>query len=148
MGRRKETTTPILPGRTQAQTVELEQFARRLHELMIARGLSQSDLARAVWGSTKDQRGYNVARNRDRISVYLKGLSYPERENLDKLAKILGTTPEDLAPDLAAAAVERTNPALAIHEAAGHPDKVYLRVNKLVPLKTAAKVIALLSEEP
>lgn len=43
-------------------TPEYEDFARRLVDAMARKGMSQSDLARAVWGSTTDTRGRDVAR--------------------------------------------------------------------------------------
>jgi transcriptional regulator with XRE-family HTH domain len=60
-------------------------------------GMSSSELARQVWGTTTDKRGYTVARNRDRIGHYLAGTSYPEAENLAKLAAALGVPVETLA---------------------------------------------------
>lgn len=60
-------------------------------------GLNPSDLARAVWGSRDDKRGYSVAINRDRIGRYLDGTSYPEPENLKRLADALGIPVESLA---------------------------------------------------
>jgi transcriptional regulator with XRE-family HTH domain len=66
---------------------------------MLKQGLSASEVARRVWGSTKDKRGYDVARNRDRIGHYLAGTSYPEPENLQLLADALGLPIEDLAID-------------------------------------------------
>lgn len=71
-------------------------FAAKLRELMARRRLNASDLARQVWGEIKDQRGYMVARNRDRIGHYLSGVSFPEEANLRKLADVLGVSYEDL----------------------------------------------------
>jgi hypothetical protein len=66
---------------------------------MLKKNLNASEVARRVWGSTKDKRGYDVARNRDRIGHYLAGTSYPEPENLIKLADVIGVPVEDLAVD-------------------------------------------------
>lgn len=68
------------PAQSAAQNYnreELERFARRLHVAMTAKGLSNSDLARAVWGETADGKGYKVARNRDRIGVYWSWVPRP-----------------------------------------------------------------------
>jgi transcriptional regulator with XRE-family HTH domain len=135
------------PGRSHNERLEIQSFARKLHNLMIAKGLSQSDLARAIWGKTQDVRGFDVAKNRDRISQYLKGLSVPEPTNMAKLAKELGVTVAELAPDATAAAVDRANPAVSMTMIAGHADKTHLQINQLVHLKTAAKIMALLSED-
>jgi transcriptional regulator with XRE-family HTH domain len=72
------------------------KFAATLRAAMRVKGFSKSELARRVWGTTKDTRGYDVARNRDRIGHYLNGTSYPEPDNLVKLAEALGVAPEQL----------------------------------------------------
>jgi len=59
---------------------------------------SGSDLARAIWGSTPDPRGYDVAKNRDTIWRYEKGKSRPSRKNLIVLATALRVLPEDIDP--------------------------------------------------
>lgn len=73
---------------------ELQSFAARLRQGM--NGRNNSDLAREVWGTIKDVRGYNVAKNRDRIAAYLNGSAYPEPENLAKIADVLGIPIEEL----------------------------------------------------
>lgn len=128
------------------ERIEMEQFAKRLHRLMIDKQMSQSDLARRVWGSTTDGRGYDVAKNRDRISVYLKGQAIPDQKNLNRLAQALSVPVEDLAPDVVASNAQKENPEVQMTAIAGSTDKVYLRVNKLVPMALAAKIIGLLSE--
>lgn len=133
-------------SRTSQERLELQQFARRLHILMVERGLSQSDLAREIWGGAEDRRGYKVAKNRDRISAYLRGTALPEAENLALIAKALGVEVTDLAPDMTAAAIDRANPEVSMTTIAGHADKTHLRVNKLVPMTVAAQIIALLSK--
>jgi transcriptional regulator with XRE-family HTH domain len=78
-------------------TTKYQHFAERLADAMRRSNVSASEVARRVWGTTKDRRGYDVARNRDRIGHYLSGKSYPEPENLAKLAEALGVTVEDIA---------------------------------------------------
>lgn len=138
---KSKVATLVAPSPTQ-----LDSFPRRLHQLMVEQQLSQSDLARRVWGTRKDNRGYVVAKNRDRISAYLSGRASPEPRNLRKLAKALGVGPEDLAPDMTAESILNADPGVQMTALAGHEDKVYLRVNMLVPLAVASKVIALLAE--
>lgn len=133
-------------GRTHIERIEADNFARRLYELMTTQGMSQSDLARAIWGTKKDPRGYDVAKNRDRISAYVRGASIPDPQNMAKLADALGVPVDELAPDVAVDAVSRENPEIALTAVAGHPDKVHLQVYKLVPMGTAVKIIALLDE--
>ena len=101
-------------GRTPVMQIGLERFARRLQELRTNKGLSQSDLARLIWGSqTNKHTGRLEARNRDRISVYEMGKAWPDPHNLVKIAAALGVSPEELAPDITAATVERENPELS-----------------------------------
>lgn len=146
MARVTKRLMPANTGSTPVAKIEMDNFARRLHAAMARKGMSQSDLAREMWGVYVDKRGYEVARNRDRISVYLRGAGYPEQANLEKMAEILGIDAKELAPDLTAAAVDRDNPELALTAVAGHHDSVYLRVNKLVSLELAAKIATMISE--
>jgi len=137
---------PSSGGKTRIEKLEVDQFARRLYELMTERGLSQSDLAKKAFGTKVDPRGYTVARNRDRISIYLKGVSLPDPKNLALLANALDMSPEDLAPEITAATIDRESPEVAMTAIAGHGDKVHLEVNKLVPLSLASKIITMIAE--
>lgn len=125
--------------------IELQQFARRLQHFRTEKGWSPSELARQVWGETTTKAGRKVAKNRDRISVYEMGKSSPDPHNLVKIAKALGVSPEELAPDITAATVERENPEIAIIAVAGHADKVHLKVNKLVSMNIATQIMVLLN---
>lgn len=97
-----EVAQPIVPlqpahnyGRSKANSA-YQAFADKLKAAMTKNKLSASEVARRVWGTTKDSRGYTVARNRDRIGHYLSGASYPEEDNLVKLAGAIGVSVEDL----------------------------------------------------
>ena len=129
-----------------SDNLTMQTFSKQLHRLLLEKQMSQSDLARTVWGTTTDSRGYKVAKNWDRISAYLAGRSLPDQRNLLRIAKALGVEPETLAPEKAGALEERDNPEIAMTVLAGHTDMVHLRVNKLVPLSLAAEVISLLSK--
>lgn len=148
MSRRPLRRMPSTGGRTGIERLEMQEFGRKLQEFMNEKGMNQSDVARAMWGETVDARGNTVAKNRDRISQYLAGKSFPEPQNLAKLAEVMGVKPEELAPDVVASAVEREDPAVQLTAVTGHMDKVYLRVNTLVSMSVAAQVIALLSGDP
>lgn len=131
------------------EQVRLKKFSTRLYELRTERGMSMSDLARKIWGTVTDSRGYEVPRNKDRISRWERGDQVPERENLARLAEALDTTVEDLAPDLTAKNIDnQPSPALSMTMIAGHPDKVHLIVNTLCSLDVAAKIVAMLSADP
>lgn len=63
-------------------------------------GLSSSEVARRMWGTTPDKRGYETARNRDSLKHYLAGTRCPDPENLVRLADAVGVPVEELAVDL------------------------------------------------
>jgi len=57
--------------------------------------------------------------------------------------------PADLLPNDVVLAIENeAAPMLEIRQAAGHPDKVWLRVNRMVTFKQAADIFAILNAEP
>jgi transcriptional regulator with XRE-family HTH domain len=134
-------------GRTHVMQMQIEQFARKLQRLRVARGWSQSDLAREVWGEiTVKSTGRKAARNRDRISTYERGKSWPDPHHLAKIAEVLGVTPEDLAPDITASTIDRENPEIALVKVAGHADKVHLRIDTVTSLAVATQIMGLLSQ--
>ena len=65
---------------------------------MEKRALSPSNVANLIWGRYINTEGKNVARGRDRLSVWLAGKNIPAKNNLEKLAKALGVEPVDLMP--------------------------------------------------
>jgi transcriptional regulator with XRE-family HTH domain len=129
-------------------TVEIGQqsFGRRLQRLLDQKGWNYSDLAREVWGKTTTKNGYEVAKNRDRISVYIAGKAFTDPRNLKRIADKLGVEIADLAPEhVGDAMIEQPLPAYSITKVQGEGDKVFLRVNKLVPEHVAAKIMVLLT---
>jgi transcriptional regulator with XRE-family HTH domain len=129
-------------------TVEIGQqaFGQRLQQLLDAKGWNYSDLAREVWGKTTTKSGYEVAKNRDRISVYVSGKAFPDPRNLKKIADKLGIEVSELAPEhFGNAMIEQSNPAYSITKVQGEDNKVFLRVNKIVPEAVAAKIMFLLA---
>lgn len=137
---KQPTNTPTTAGAN-------DTFARRLHRAMLEKKLSQSDLARKVWGTIPNKAGYEVARNRDRISVYLRGETKPDQKNLQTIADALGMTVEDLAPESLVSPADRENPPLQMTVLSGHHNKVLLRINMIVPMELGAKVMSLLAED-
>jgi transcriptional regulator with XRE-family HTH domain len=121
-----------------------DHFARKLQQLMAARSLSASDVARGIYGTTTDARGYTVAKGRDRISTYLAGKQSPSRETLTRIATFLGVPPGELAPDVAGSRSAHDDPELAMRTVGG--GLVHLRVNQTLPLSIAAKIMELLAE--
>ena len=68
------------------------QFGKNLYRLMQAKGLSQSDLAKAAFGQVGDE----AAKGRDRISKYIHGKAFPERDTLPMLCAALDCEIADL----------------------------------------------------
>jgi hypothetical protein len=126
---------------------ELARFAQTLNKAMRQRGMSPSDLAREVFGSHTDIRGYSVARNRDRIGAYLAGISYPQNsETLRKLAEALGLRPEMLALNpVGVASIEETDtPDLVITSLPNGMARIEMR--RVVPMQSVPELVGLLEE--
>jgi transcriptional regulator with XRE-family HTH domain len=136
----------IAPGRTSGQRLALRSFSETLKQARLDRGLSQADLAREIWGTTVDSRGYTVAKKRDRISSCEAGKAVPEDHHLQQLADALGMTIEELAPDLVAASVDRGAPEMAINMVKGGDNIVHLEINCLIDLPTAMEIGALITK--
>lgn len=137
-----------LDNRSPMERAELAAFARKLNELMTRAGMSQSDLARQLWGSVTDTRGRDVARNRDRISHYVRGNQLPEARTMKKLADVFGVDVADLNPALARAEVRdgRGPPAEVSLSMVAGTGRGLLTVNKMVPADVAVKILAMLTE--
>lgn len=128
--------------------IGMPKFSTNLHRLRVNKGLSQSDLARTIWGTTTDSRGYTVPKNKDRISRWENGDQTPEPHNLQALADALGVTVDELAPDITARAMaEDSAPAVQMTMVQGQPGRVHLIVNTLTSLDVASKIIAMLSND-
>lgn len=123
---------------------ELDEFAKRLSEMMARAGMSQSDLARELWGSTQDTRGRDVARNRDRISLYIRGLQMPEPKTLKRIAAVFNTTPTALSPALALPPPGRVTPLLTL--VSGRDDLATGYIHQPFPLKVALQLAAVVSD--
>ena len=134
---------------------EYAPFVNALRAAMLKHGLNASEVARRVWGSTKDTRGYDVARNRDRIGHYLAGTSYPEPDNLAKLAEALDLPVEDLADRPTRHAAGRRRDVLPRAAAADvqftmladQPDKARMQFDRVISFETGMRILQMLKEE-
>lgn len=112
------------------------EFGRRLQALMLQKGWNQSDLSR------------QAKLGRDAISTYIRGVSFPEPKNLQRLAKALGIESETLLPNGTISAMQNdAAPMLEIKQAHGRPNDVWIRVNRIVSFETASKIMVMLKEE-
>jgi hypothetical protein len=122
-----------------------EHWGHRLNRLLIDARMSQSQLARLVWGeTTTDSRGYDRVVGKDRISVFINHGRVPRTWVIEKIAKIFKVDPEDLCPEAFDKATPAQIPALRIETLDGREDRVLLRVNRVVPGEIAAKIYALI----
>lgn len=112
-----------------------QEFGRRLYSLMLARGWNQSELAR------------QAGLPRDSISTYIRGRSLPTPKSLQMLAEALGMRPADVLPSIVESAIDEDNPALEMRVSTSAPNAAWLRVNRLVSLSTASKVIELINQD-
>ncbi len=133
----------LSPRKSRLQSAT-QEFARRLHTAMIAKGMNQSDLARATWKKdTVDKRGYSQPVGKDRISVYLKGRVLPDAQNLKRLADALDMKVEDLAPVGGGAPVDRDAPDFVFSPAAGGYMLVELKY--VMPAEDAATIMGIIA---
>lgn len=136
-------------------------FAKALGEAMRRANLNSSDVARSVWGTMRDKRGYEVARNRDRIGHYLKGVSFPEPENLQRLADAVGCSVEELtaSPVGGESASGQTSRSarhppgqlLQLTLVTHRPNMMRLQADRYIDLKHYTQIVELmriLAEEP
>lgn len=112
-----------------------QEFGKRLYKLMVAKGWHQSELARRA----------DIAR--DSISTYVRGVSLPEPDNLDRLAKALDVDPVSLLPNHIEAAIDNDIPSMEIKVSSSDPTVAWLRVNRLVSTATCLKVVELLGAD-
>lgn len=110
-------------------------FAARLRKLMIAKDWTQSDLAR------------HAGINRDPVSTYLSGRSFPTDDKARKIARALGVTVKDLFPDQLDDDVVGSVEEFEMRQDPRNSKKYILRINRSVSLGVAAKIIDLIKED-
>ena len=112
-----------------------QEFGKRLYQLMIRKGWHQSELAR--------QSGLP----RDSISVYIRGRSLPTPASLKQLATALGVSGEELLPNHVESAIDEDHPSIEFKVSPNMPDKAWLRVNRLVSVRAALKIMDILEND-
>lgn len=133
MTKSEKPTAPRAPT-----AVERREFARRLQQTLLDRQMTQSDLARAMWGERVAKDGNTVARNRDLISKYINGKSVPERRTLNLMSEVLNVEADWLFPSIMGTGAEREAPEIEMRVLAG--GRALLRINALLPLAIAMSV--------
>ena len=122
-----ELTTRLTEARLGA---DKEAFARRVYKMMLNKGMTQSDLARAA------------GLERNRISSYVRGVALPTGLSLTKLASALGVKPTELIPD---DRLGDGKPAYAMKVSADGR-KMRLTADVWLPTAVGAQIISLLTE--
>lgn len=112
-----------------------QEFGRRLYQLMIAKGWRQSDLARQA----------DIPK--DSISTYIRGKVLPTPVSVSKLADALGVPTDNLMPGHIESVVNVENPEFEIRANPGMKGTAWLRVNRLVSMKTALRIMDILEDE-
>lgn len=112
-----------------------QEFGNRLYRLMLNKGWSQSELAR------------RADLPRDLISTYVRGRSFPTPQSAQRLSKALGILPEELMPNHVSSAIEEDNPAFDMKVSPNAPGHAWVKVNQLLRLETAVKIVQLIQED-
>lgn len=123
-------------------------FSKKLRQKMAEADMSQSDLARELWGETETPRGTPAASHRYRISKYCAGRIVPDAHTLERLAIALKCDPSDLAPSVVIAEHEHDHPEMRVTMIAGRRDQVHLTLNSVMPLATFLQIMALIEAVP
>ena len=108
--------------------------------------LTQSDLAAKIWGRHISSEGKDVAKGRDRISVWLAGRNFPDRENLEKLAKHLKVKVKvsELAPEAEMKAAHSVAADWSMTKPHGEVGVSFFQAARYLPDDIAHEIIGLL----
>ena len=115
-------------------------FGERLQRIMTERDLSQSDIARLIWGEINMPDG--GAKNRQVVSKYLAGDVSPRMSTKRKLAAALDVPLGELDP--MSKALERPGSGLRLEFV--NRKEARLEVNLVLPKALAQQVIAILED--
>jgi transcriptional regulator with XRE-family HTH domain len=134
----------IAGARLPTERVRNIKFAKRLRQLMSEREMSQSDVARAIWGQYRSSEGKRVAKGRDRLSVWCSGRDTPNAQNLEKLAKALKMEVSKLAPEATLKAVHNRAADWSITKPHGEEGVSFFQAARYVPDDIAHQIFGLL----
>lgn len=119
-------------------------LSRTLDRWRREKGWSQSDLARAVFGTTPNPKNGNpIAAGRDNVSKWLSGASFPEPENLTKLSEITGIPETKLVAPVAAPAPGQ--PSVQLVQVRSHPGVAHLILDLTVSRARGLEMMGLLA---
>ena len=162
--RRRRPTQVVMGEWKDSARSEYRPFAAALRAAMSKKGMSASDVARDIWGDATDRRGYNVAKNRDKIGLYLAATAYPDEETIGHLARVLDVSVEELAGKMVqetsvsvtapGASLWLNNPGPrptrssgpSLTPAPGRPGMIRIQVDQIVDWRLAMRVFSELSQ--
>lgn len=115
--------------------VTRQEFSKRIYRLMLAKNMTQSDLAREA----------GIAR--DSVSNYVRGNNMPEPVNLKKLADALGVEPNELLPNFDEQAIDMADDSpLEVKVLPSDPRYAQVRISQLVNVAILPKLFELLEK--
>lgn len=116
-------------------------FARKLQNLLVAKGWTQAELSRRAGAFRPGGRPLE----RSSVSKYLSGEAIPSLQTIEALASALGTTADELAPldHMKQAGV----PAQTQSWSDVADGRVLIHVNRVVPKSVALKIWNILGAE-
>lgn len=117
-------------------------FGDRLQRLMDERQMTRADLARHIWGTMEDERGYTVARNRQLVGKYVAGTVTPSEKAMRLIAEALKVSYAELDPS----SDPTRRPGSGIVLTAVDRRNYRLDLSLVVPSEVATKVITLVSD--
>lgn len=118
------------------------EFPACLQKLMDERNLTASDAARMIWGTYVDERGYTVPKNRQQLSRYLAGKSYPSDHTKKIMIEALRVDFKDLFPN--ENPINRPGSGIHLHEINDH--EAVVEIHACVPTDVALEIIRLVSK--
>lgn len=129
------------PAASDADADRKRRFADNLNKLLIRNGWKQADLARRMFGTTTDTKGFARAQNADAVSQYCAGRSMPEGNRLAHMAEVLGVAVEELTG-------EKPSPPTGVRFAPARDATTgRLVIDQNVSKATAAKIMQLLMDD-
>jgi transcriptional regulator with XRE-family HTH domain len=127
----KETSGPSTEDSIKAD------FGLRLQRALIARGMTQSELAREV----QTLMGKGRTFGRDNVSKYIRGHALPRDDRLELMAKVLKVKPEDLLLPGGRPTAAMRNPEFEVRSTGD--GNSWVRINMSLPDAVAIEIMQL-----
>lgn len=103
------------------------------------RNMTRADLARKVWGTMTDERGYEVAKNRQSLSRYISGKMNPSLKTRRLISAALDVSYSCLFPHEASA--DRMGSGFSMRQVS--EGRCELEISLTLPTEEALKIMAI-----